>query len=171
MLEYKTAVMASEKPKCRLERLAADLNDPSQRHRVFSAAGHAPGLIITEGLLMYLPAENVEALAAESARMSGIRHWLLDIASEQFDRRMDTAGWQAIQNVRAENHLNGVQILEVLRRNGWTPIRHRNYMRDCMEVAGERIRAMMAARSGSAAEEMPPAPADDISGVYLLGRG
>jgi methyltransferase (TIGR00027 family) len=170
MLDYKTAVMASEKPKCRLEHLATDLNDRSQRQAVFSAAGNAPGLIITEGLLMYLPAENVEALAAESVRMSGIRHWLLDITSPELDRRMEMNSRQAIQNVRAENHLDGVQILEVLRRNGWIPIRHRSYTRDSMEVAAERIRAFTAARSGIAASEMPPPPADDPSGVYLLGR-
>jgi methyltransferase (TIGR00027 family) len=171
MLDYKAKVMAAETPKCRLEHLAADLNSPSQREAVFSAAGNSPGLIITEGLLMYLPAENVEALAAESVAISGIRYWLLDVTSPELDRRMDMNSRQAIQNVRAENHLDGVQILEVLRRQGWTPIRHRSYTRDSMEVAAERIQAFAAARAAAGAPEMPPPPADDPSGVYLLGRG
>jgi len=127
-------------------------------------------LIITEGLLMYLPAENVEALAAESVAMSGIRYWLLDVTSPELDRRMDMNSRQAIQKVRAENHLNGIQILEVLRRNGWSPIRHLSYTRDSMEVAGERIRKMTDARAATGAPEMPPPPADDPSGVYLMGR-
>jgi len=37
MLDYKAKVMAGETPKCRLEHLAADLNDPSQRQAVFAA--------------------------------------------------------------------------------------------------------------------------------------
>jgi len=171
MLEYKDAVMASENPKCRLERMAADLNDRSQRHAVFSAAGKGHGLIVTEGLLMYLPAENVEALAAEASAMSGIRYWLLDATSPELDRRMEVHSRNAFDHVRAENHLDGIQILEVLLRNGWTTVRHRSYTRDSMEVAGERIRAMMAARAANPAPQPPPPPADDPSGAYLLGRG
>jgi methyltransferase (TIGR00027 family) len=171
MLEYKDAVMASVRPKCRLERMAADLNDQAQRHAVFSAAGDGPGLIVTEGLLMYLPAENVEALAAEAGAMSGIRYWMLDATSPELDRRMEVHSRNAFDHVRAENHLDGVQILEVLRRNGWTTVRHRSYTRDSMKVAGERIRAMMVARAANPALQPPPPPADDPSGVYLVGRG
>jgi O-methyltransferase involved in polyketide biosynthesis len=171
MLNYKTAVMASEKPKCRLERVAADLSNRSQRQAAFSAARNTPGLIITEGLLMYLPAETVEALAAESIAMSGIRYWLLDVASPELERRIAMGSRQALQDVRAENHLNGIQILDVLGRNGWIPIRHRSYTRDSMEVAAERIRAFAAAREQAGIDQLPPPPADDPSGVYLLGRG
>ncbi len=170
MIEYKTAVMADERPKCRREHLSADLSDPSDRLAVFSAAGSEPAVIVTEGLLMYLSAENVEALARESVAGIGIRYWLLDVMSPELDRRMETSTRQPIESVRAENHLNGLQILDVMRRNGWTPLRHRSYVRDSMEVAAARIMAMRAARSGVAAGEMPPPPMDDPSGVYLLGR-
>ena len=120
---------------------------------------------------MYLPAENVEALATESVRMSGIRYWLLDITSPELDRQTTMTSCQSIQNVRAENHLNGAQILELMRRNGWIPLRHRSYTRDSMEVAAARIQAAVAARREMRAGEFPPPPADDPSGVYLLGRG
>ena len=58
MLEYKADLLAAEKPKCRIERLAADLNDPAQRRCVFALASAGPTMMITEGLLMYLPAAN-----------------------------------------------------------------------------------------------------------------
>jgi O-methyltransferase involved in polyketide biosynthesis len=45
--------MAAEKPKCRLDRVAADVTDQAQRATLFAAVG-VPTLIITEGLLMYL---------------------------------------------------------------------------------------------------------------------
>ena len=73
-------------PRCRRERLTADLNDPAQRRALYAAVGPEPALIITEGLLMYLPATTVDAMAAESSRQSGIAHWMSDITSTTFAR-------------------------------------------------------------------------------------
>lgn len=169
MIRYKSAVMSSEKPKCRLEHVAADLTDASQRQAVFAAAGNARGLMITEGLLMYLPAGTVEALAAEPPELSGIRYWLLDAASMQLGRLMGMDSRGSIQNVRAPDHLEGPQVLDAVGRHGWTQIRHRSYTRDAMEIAAERIRAMV--ESFAAAGAPRPAPVtDDSSGVYLFGR-
>jgi methyltransferase (TIGR00027 family) len=74
MLDYKDALMSAEKPRCRRERITTDLNDVAQRRALYAAVGAAPGLMITEGLLMYLPAATVKALAAEACRESGIVH-------------------------------------------------------------------------------------------------
>ena len=74
MLDYKDGLMAGETPRCRRERLSADLNDANERLALYQAAGEAPGLMITEGLLMYLPAATVEALAREPFAHSGITH-------------------------------------------------------------------------------------------------
>jgi methyltransferase (TIGR00027 family) len=52
MLDYKDALMAGEKPRCHRERLTADVNDAAQRRALYAAAGPAPALMITEGLLM-----------------------------------------------------------------------------------------------------------------------
>ena len=60
ILDYKAQLLASEKPRCRLERMAADLTDAAERQAVFAAAGNQPGLILTEGLLLYLPASVTE---------------------------------------------------------------------------------------------------------------
>lgn len=169
MIGYKSNVMASEKPKCRLEHVAADLTDTSQRQAVFAAAGNARGLMITEGLLMYLPAGTVEALAAEPAELSGIRYWLLDAASMELGRLMGMDSRGSIQNVRALDHLEGPQVLDAVGRHGWTQIRHRSYSRDSMEIAAERIRAMVESFAGAGAP-MPAPVTDDSSGVYLFGR-
>ncbi|HLK66965.1 MAG TPA: class I SAM-dependent methyltransferase [Bryobacteraceae bacterium] len=170
MLEYKAAVLESATPKCRLERMSADLTDSAQRLQVFAAVGDSPSLMITEGLLMYLPAKTVEAIATESHSTSGIRHWMLDVTSPELDVRMGINSRQAIQNVRAEGHLNGVEIMEVQRRAGWTPVRHRSYIRNSMEVAAARIQAMIASGGTLPNREMAPPPPDDPSGVYLMGR-
>ena len=61
MLDYKDALMGSEVPRCRRERLSVDLNDHEQRLSMYRAAGAPPVLMITEGLLMYLPAATSRA--------------------------------------------------------------------------------------------------------------
>jgi methyltransferase (TIGR00027 family) len=172
MLEYKSAVMASHQPKCRIERLAADLNDASARAAVFAAVGEDPTLMITEGLLMYLPAETIEALAAEPVYLSGIRHWLLDLATPEMGKRVGMDQRQAFLNVRAPNHLNGSEILELLDRTGWISRQRRTYTRDAWAVARDRILARAAAAAATDATAQPPVPppTDDPSGVHLFGR-
>jgi len=168
MLDYKGAIMAQHQPKCRLERLSADLNDPSQRSAVFAAAGSAPALMITEGLLMYLPADTIDALAVEPPRMSGIQYWLTDLISTDF-RGLAQMDCQSIDNVRAAGHLNGEQILEIALRNGWTSAEWRNYVMDAWQAAPERVQEL--ARNASASgKKLTPPPPGDPSGVRLLAR-
>ncbi|HEY2858362.1 MAG TPA: class I SAM-dependent methyltransferase [Terracidiphilus sp.] len=76
VLDYKHGLLAGEKPHCHVERLSVDLNDAAQRRTLYAAAGTEPSLVITEGVLMYLPAATVDALAAEISNASGAAHWI-----------------------------------------------------------------------------------------------
>jgi methyltransferase (TIGR00027 family) len=164
MLDYKDGVMASAPPRCRRERLAADVSAAAGRERVFAAAGGGPTLMITEGLLMYLPAATIEALAANTAAS----HWLLDAASPEMASRVRMDTYQSIENVRAADHLDGLQILAATRRHGWSGLRCFRYGSDVMQFAAERVMAMF---RNLPPDQMPkPLAADDPSGVHLLGR-
>ena len=68
MVDYFRTQMAGEQPRCELEFIAADMRDAQARREVFShAARRGPVLVITEGLLIYLEAEDVAALARAHA--------------------------------------------------------------------------------------------------------
>lgn len=166
MLDYKTRAMAGEKPKCRLERVAADVTRPAQRAALFAAAG-VPTLMITEGLLMYLAGAAVEALAADAAR-HGIRRWLLDSSALDLARRMGWDARRSIENLRAPDRLEGAALPDAVRSNGWSQLCFRSYARDSAEVAAERIAAMI--RPYLEKGIPVPAAAEDSSGVYLFGR-
>lgn len=167
MLDYKTRAMAGEKPKCPLQRVAADVTMPAQRAALFAAAAGVPALMITEGLLMYLAGATVEALAADAAR-HGIRRWLLDTSSLDLARRMGWDARRSIENLRAPDHLEGAALLDAVRSGGWSQLCFRSYSRDVAEVAAERIAAMIRPY----VEKGIPVPAavEDSSGVYLFGR-
>ena len=167
LLDYKDALMSAEIPRCRRERITADLNDPAERRTIYAAAGPAQALMITEGLLMYLPAATVEALAAEAWQQSGIAHWMSDITTTAFAKaiNMDKT---SLRNVQASDFLQGEQILDSVRRHGWVIAARRSYITD-MAFAMERIPSLMGDLPQPA--DPPPVPPDDPTGVHRFARG
>jgi len=82
MLDFFRTQMAGETPRCALEFIAADLREAQARKDVFArAAEHGPVLVITEGLLIYLEADQVAELASDLREFSSARWWLTDLAS------------------------------------------------------------------------------------------
>jgi len=168
VLDYKDGVLSGETPRCRRERLSVDLNDPAQRHTVYEAADSAPALMITEGLLMYLPAATVEGLAAECSTECGVADWICDITTTAFSKAIGGggSGMQSLRHVQAPDCLRGEQILEVFRRHGWKIVASRSYVTD-VAFARDRVRRMM----GGVDPPRPPIPPDDPTGLHRFGRG
>ncbi len=164
MLRYKAKLLSASTPKCRLDRMAADLNDPYARRALLSAIGGKPALMITEGLLLYLLAETVEGLAADSGD-AGVKYWLFDVVSPDLVRRIHE---DTFERFRPPGQSSGAHLLEIAERTGWKMTERRSYISDALAVAPDRVRdiARRAAESGQI--ERPPA--DDPSGVYLLER-
>jgi methyltransferase (TIGR00027 family) len=82
MIDDFRAGMAGETPRCELELVPLDLRDVAARGELFARAGaRGPVLVITEGLLVYLTAEQVGALARELHDVARARWWIADIAS------------------------------------------------------------------------------------------
>lgn len=164
VLDYKEQLMSGETPRCRRERLTVDLNDPAQRSAMYEAAASDPALMITEGLLLYLPAATVNALAAECANQSGIRHWISEITTSAFSKVLgggiDTTA--PIRHVQAPDALKGEEILDALQRRGWASSAMRSYITD-VGFAQERVKRM----SGSLPPVLPFPPGDP-TGVHHL---
>jgi methyltransferase (TIGR00027 family) len=167
MLDYKETLMATETPRCRRERLSADLNDTAQRRAIYAAVGPAPALMITEGVLMYLPTATVESLAAEAWRESGIAHWISDVTTSSFSKAIGMDGTRTVRHVQAHDYLEGEQILETVYRYGWVTAVRRSYITD-LAFATERIGRMMAGRPEPST---PPAfMPGDAAGVHRFAR-
>jgi O-methyltransferase involved in polyketide biosynthesis len=123
--------------------------------------------MITEGLLLYLAAATVDALASEAHTHSGVTLWISDITTTAFNSILsggvDTM--QPIRHVQALDALKGEQILEVLERYGWATSAMRSYFRDVGFVM-ERMRR----ETEGAEPPRPPFPPNDPTGVHLFGR-
>jgi methyltransferase (TIGR00027 family) len=164
MLAYKTERLAGHAPGCELQRIAADVTRPVERERIFRAVGDAPALMMTEGLLMYLPRQAITALATESVSGSGVRRWIFDVSALDLMRRAHGDMVQAIESVRAEDHLDARQTVDAILAEGWNTAVFRSYTRDSASVAMERIAKLV--QSMETPPEQPPP--DEPSGVWLL---
>lgn len=167
MLDYKDRLMAGESPRCRRERLTVNVTDVRQREAMYEAAGEEEALMITEGLLLYLPAATVEALAAESWTRSGIQHWISDFTTSAFTKAIGgTDTMESVRHVQAEDCLKGEELLEVLRRHGWATASRLSYITDC-GFTMERLKKML----GGATPPPLAIAGDDPTGVHWMGRG
>ena len=167
MLGYKNALMAAETPRCQREFIMADANDPAQRSAIYAAVGAAPALMITEGLLMYLPAATVHALAAEAGETSGVAHWICDITTTAFMTAIGMILPQSVRDVQARGCLSGEQILETVQEEGWRTAARRSYITD-MGFAMERIQRTFGDQPR--ADGPPPVTPDDPTGVHRFTR-
>src|SRR5439155_3493141 len=81
LLAYKQEVLAGEKPVCVLERVPLDLAQVDTRRELFERLGGRArqALVVTEGLLVYLTAEEDGALARDLAAPAGFRRWVIDL--------------------------------------------------------------------------------------------
>ncbi len=101
MVAYFREQMAGETPRCRIEFVAADLRGTDVRRAVFTdAAKEGPTLVITEGLLIHLEADDVATLARDLHDTAKARWWLSDLASPALLKQLEKS-WSP--QVRAGN--------------------------------------------------------------------
>ena len=83
LLRYKEDMLKDEQPVCALERIDLDLSDKQARRRVFSDLGKRAekAMVLSEGLLVYLPAAEVASLAEDLAATGSFRRWALELSS------------------------------------------------------------------------------------------
>lgn len=83
MIDLKTTELAAEQPQCQYEAVRLDLADGVARRALFSRVASASKrvLVISEGLLIYLPTEAVTELARDLHAQPKFGLWLTDLAS------------------------------------------------------------------------------------------
>jgi methyltransferase (TIGR00027 family) len=124
ILGYKEGILANEKPSCALERIRLDLSDANARRALFADLNRRANkiLVITEGLLIYLSADEVAALAKDLAACSHFQRWTMDLASPGLLRMMQrTTGYQ-LSKVGAPFKFAPAEGPAFFTPHGWEPI-------------------------------------------------
>ncbi len=140
ILSYKEQKLTNEQPKCSLELVKLDLADVSLRQKLFSRINSEAKqvLVITEGLLIYLTAEQVSSLAIDLHAQSTFRWWLTEFISPQVLRYMQRA-WEkqlAAANTRMQFALENSEAF--YQEHGWKLAEFRSAMEE-----GHRLKREM----------------------------
>jgi methyltransferase (TIGR00027 family) len=89
MVDYVRDNLDGEQPRCILKYVPADLRESAQRDAIFrEAAARGPLLVITEGLLVYLPPENVAELALALRTTAAAKWWISDLGTPLLLKRL-----------------------------------------------------------------------------------
>jgi methyltransferase (TIGR00027 family) len=124
ILRYKEGILANETPTCKLERVRLDLSDGNARRALFAELDHRASkiLVLTEGLLIYLSAEEVSSLARDLAAGSHFQHWIMDLASPGLLRMMQRTSGKQLSQVGAPFKFAPAEGPAFFTPHGWEPM-------------------------------------------------
>jgi|ERR1043166_5463836 methyltransferase (TIGR00027 family) len=122
--DYKEEILRDAKPSCRLERVRLDLVDTKARRELFQRlAGRSnKALIITEGLVLYLTAEEVGSLATDLAAEKPFQYWVLDIVSPALLKLMLKKMGKPLEDAAAPLKFASAEGPDFFRTFGWQPV-------------------------------------------------
>jgi methyltransferase (TIGR00027 family) len=128
MMAAKQAVLAREKPVCRLESVSLDLADRAARQALFARVG-AMGkrvFVMSEGLLVYLTPESVAALADDLHAQPHFAEWMFDLASPALLKMMMRNVGKTVAAGGAPFLFAPAESVEFFAPHGWTELEYRN---------------------------------------------
>ncbi|MDJ0899228.1 MAG: SAM-dependent methyltransferase [Xenococcus sp. MO_188.B8] len=136
VLAYKADKLASVKPVCALESVPFDVTDAIAREMLFQRIGTVAkrGLVVTEGLLIYMTPEQVAALAMDLHAQPEFCWWLTDLSSpnglQQIQKNLGetlTAGEVKMQFAPEEG-------TEFFRQYGWKTIEFHSFFEEAQRL-------------------------------------
>jgi methyltransferase (TIGR00027 family) len=131
ILAYKEGILANEKPSCALQRIRLDLSDGIARRMLFADLNRRANkiLVLTEGLIIYLGAEETAALAKDLAAGSHFERWLLDLASPGLLRMMQRTTGKQLSKVGAPFRFAPAEGPAFFTPHGWEPLEVRSLLK------------------------------------------
>jgi len=169
ILEYKADVLKSATPACQLERVPIDLSNADARRGLFARLGRTASnaIVLSEGLLIYLMANDVCALGADLADAANFNHWVVDLASPGLLQLMKERMGDLVAQAGAPYLFAPAEGPAFFERCGWRPVEVKSMLKTARKLDRLswkfRMFAMLPETSG-------PQGSRPWSGVCLLAR-
>ena len=143
ILEYKTETLRGETTRCRYEPVATDLTDAAARRALFARLGAATtrALVVTEGLLVYLTAEQVGELADDLHAQPSFAWWLIDLASPRLLKLMEKTWGRSVAQGNAPFRFGPAEGTDFFAPHGWREEQFRSTMDEAHRL-GREMRGM-----------------------------
>ncbi len=139
MTEYKAEAMRGEKAVCQYEAVAVDLTDESARSAVLTQLGtrSSTTLVIAEGLLIYLSAEQVGSLSRDIHSTPSVRWWMIDLASPILLKIMNKHWGRAVAAGSAPFQFAPAEGTAFFEKFGWRELEFRSGMDEAKRLHRE----------------------------------
>jgi methyltransferase (TIGR00027 family) len=136
LIAYKEKLLATERPKCRLERISMDLADRHARRDLFRTLGSESmkALIITEGLLIYFTPDDALRMAEDLAGQATFRDWVLDIASPGLLKMLQREVGASLDRARAPLQFAPLEGPSYFEPAGWRVAEIRSTLKSAAKV-------------------------------------
>ena len=136
ILDYKEEILAGAKPVCELQRVRLDLSNEDGRRGLFTDLGRRAKqvAVISEGLVIYLMADAVGALARDLAGPPSFQHWALDLASPGLVEMMKQSMGDAMNAAGAPFLFAPAEGPPFFSAYGWQPIEVRPLLKTAAKL-------------------------------------
>lgn len=136
ILDYKVEKLKDEKPRCQYEAIRVDLTDGPKRQAVLTQLGSMAtrALVVTEGLLIYLTAEQVSALSTDLRTAPGFRWWLIDIAHPRLLKMMQKMWGKSVDAGNATFKFAPAEGTKFFETFGWREVEFRSNMEEAKRL-------------------------------------
>jgi len=169
ILDYKEEILGGATPVCALERVRLDLSNVDARRGVFDRLGRGSrmALILSEGLLIYLMAPEVGALALDLVKPGSFQFWVVDVVSPGLLEMMKARTGALVTEAGAPYLFAPPEGPSFFTAYGWTVAEVRSIMKTAAKLGRLpftlRVLSMLPESSG-------PQGSRPWSGVCLLAR-
>ncbi len=167
MINYKSEILQDEKPTCRYRAIQLDLADRKERIPFFQQlnAETKKALVITEGLIIYLTAQQAAELSTDLSSQTHFNRWAFDLASPALLTMALEKMGSALKGSGAKFQFAPEEGEEFFERYGWKWIESKSFMQ-----AAAKLNRLPADLKPFAAMTEPPGPRRNFpwSGVCLF---
>lgn len=132
VLDYKAEKLAGVEPRCVLKSVSLDVTDTIARQMFFQCVGMAAKrvLAVTEGLLIYMTAEQVATLATDLYEQPQFRWWLTDLASPSALQYFQKSVNSSLNSREATLQFAPEEGTEFFRQYGWKIVEFRSLLEE-----------------------------------------
>ncbi len=168
-LSYKQRILTNEQPACHLESLGLNLSHASVRRQLFAHINSEAkqALVLSEGLLLYLPPDEVANLARDLHAQPHFSYWLTDVMSPASLQMMVANVGERFEAADAPLRFAPEQGADFFPPYGWTMTKRRPAFAEMRRL--KRLPPMMAAFAALLGAA-PSRDARSIDGTILLTR-
>jgi methyltransferase (TIGR00027 family) len=139
ILQYKTDTLKNESTRCAYEAVHADLREAATRQALFAQLGAQVRrtLVLTEGLLVYLTAEQVAPLARDLHAQPSFRWWLIDLASPRLLEWLQKRWGKQLEKGNAPFKFGPAEGTKFFEPLGWREAQYRSQLEEAHRLKRE----------------------------------